>query len=145
MFKHGHRLFAAGALGLFVIALLHSLGHFSPPPEDAALIAVLDAMSAYQLDMGLARPSIMAIYNSLSLGMSFFLLLLGSIDLIVLRCARENAGLMRAMKIANGVGVVALTTVFGYYRIPPPFITFAIVGLLFLLSFLFDKSRSLAQ
>lgn len=139
MFKRGHRLFAAGAIGLFVIALLHSLGHFSPPPNDAALIAVLDAMSAYQLDMGLAQPSIMAIYNSLSLGMSFFLLLLGSIDLIVLRFARENAGLMRALKLVNVIGVAALTAVFGYYRIPPPFITFAIVGLLFLLSLWFDK------
>lgn len=142
MFKHGHRLFAAGAIGLFVIALLHSLGHFSPPPNDAALMAVLDAMSAYQLDMGLARPSIMAIYNSLSLGMSFFLLFLGGIDLIVLRFARENADLMRAMKIANVIGVASLAAVFGYYRIPPPFLTFAIVGLLFLLSFWLDKNKT---
>ncbi|MEK7729255.1 MAG: hypothetical protein AAB354_12640 [candidate division KSB1 bacterium] len=142
MFKRGHRLFASGAIGLFVIALMHSLGHFSPPPTDPALVAVLDAMNGSQLDMGLAQPSIMAIYNSLSLGMSFFLLLLGSIYLIVLRFGRENAGLMRAIKLANVIGVAALTAVFAYYRIPPPAITFAIVGLVFLLSFLFDKSRS---
>lgn len=142
MFKRGHRLFAAGAIGLFVIALFHSLGHFSPPPDDPALVAALQAMSASQLDMGLARPSLMAIYNSLSLGMTLFLLFLGGIDLIVLRCGRENVALLRAMKIANVVGVAALTALFAYYLIPPPLITFALVVLLFLLAVLFDKSKS---
>lgn len=139
MLQRGYRLFAAGAIGLFVIALLHSLGHFSPPPEDAALMAVLQAMSAYQLDMGLARPSLMAIYNSFSLGMTLFLLILGSMDLVVLRFAHEAEGLLRAMKLVNLIGVSALVALFGYYRIPPPLITFAIVDVLFLLSFFFSK------
>ena len=139
MFKHGHRLFAAGAIGLFVIAVLHSLGHFSHPPEDAALTAVLQAMSAYQLDMGLAQPSLIAIYNSLSLGMTLFLLILGSIDLAVLRFAHEAEGLLRAIKLVNLLGVSALVALFGYYRIPPPLITFAFVDALFLLSFFFNK------
>ena len=139
MFQRGYRLFASGVIGLFVIALLHSFGHFSPPPDDPALAAVLQAMSASQLDMGLARPSLMAIYNSLSLGMTLFLLFLGGIDLVVLRFGRENARLMRAMKLANFVGVAALTALFAYYLVPPPLITFAIVGLLFLLSTLVNK------
>lgn len=142
MFQRGNRLFASGVIGLFVIALLHSFGHFSPPPDDPALVAVLQAMSASQLDMGPARPSLMAIYNSLSLGMTLFLLFLGSIDMIVLRFGRENAGLMRAMKIANFIGAAALTALFAYYRIPPPLITFALVGALFLFAVLFDKNRS---
>ena len=112
MFKRGHRLFAAGAIGLFVIALLHSLGHFSPPPEDAALTAVLQAMSAYQLDMGLARPSIMAIYDSFSLAMTLFLLILGSIDLVVLKFANETEGLLRAIKLVNLLGVSTLVALF---------------------------------
>jgi hypothetical protein len=60
-------------------------------------------------------------------------------QLVVLRFAHENLGLLRALKLVNLVGVSALVVLFGYYRIPPPLITFALVDVLFLLSFFFNK------
>jgi hypothetical protein len=55
IFRRGNRLFAAGSIGLIVVALLHGIGNYAPPPADAALNVVLEAMRGYQIDLeGLA-------------------------------------------------------------------------------------------
>ncbi|NUO81444.1 hypothetical protein HUU05_15310 [candidate division KSB1 bacterium] len=139
MFRRGNRLFAAGAIGILLTAILHTLGHFSSPPDEPALLAVLNAMSGYRLDMGMARPTIMEIHDSLSLTMTILLLVVGSLDLVVLGLAPDATRLLHALKIVNLLGIAGLVAVFVLYPIPPPMLCFAVVALLFLLSLIFQK------
>ncbi len=139
MFKRGNRLFAAGAIAILLTAILHTLGHFSDPPADPALIAVLHAMNGYRLEMGMARPTIMEIHDSLSLTMTILLLVLGSLDLVVLGLAPDATRLLRALKVVNLLGAAGLAVLFMVYPIPPPMFCFATVSLLFLLSLILQK------
>lgn len=47
MLRPGRRLFSVAAILLIVVAGLHTIGHFSPPPDDAAPRAVEAALYGY--------------------------------------------------------------------------------------------------
>lgn len=142
IFKRGNRLFAAGSIGLIVVALLHGIGNFAPPPPDPALNAVADAMRGYHIDLGLGmRPSFMDIHTSLSLTMSIMLLFVGVQNLVTLRVAGDVAKLVRCLSLVNSIFVGALVVVFAVYRIPPPLVTLGVVEVLFLLSLILPHNR----
>jgi len=134
MFRQGRRLFTAASLGLIVVALMHSLGHFSPEPDDLGFKAVRGAMRSYHLGLGLGmQPSLHDVFSSLSLTMSVTLLLLGVLNLLVAR-SDEGGRMVRAAAAASVIGVGVLVGIFLYYRIPPPLIALGIVEALFVLS-----------
>ena len=135
IFKSGNRLFAAGSVGLIIVALLHGIGNFAPPPADPALNAVIDAMRGYHFDLGLGmRPSLMDIDTSLSITMSIMLLFVGIQNLVTLRVAGDSAKLTRSLCLVNAIFAGALVVLYAVYRIPPPLVTLGVVEVLFLLA-----------
>ncbi|MFY9610980.1 MAG: hypothetical protein WAU45_20510 [Blastocatellia bacterium] len=142
IFKRGNRLFAAGSIGLTIVALLHGIGNLAPPPADAALDAVVAAIRGYQIDLGLGmRPSFLDIHKSLSLTMSILLLGLGVQNLMTLRVAGDSAKLVRCLCLVNAIFVGALVVLYAMYRIPPPLVTLGVVETLFLLALLLPRKH----
>jgi len=126
--------FRAGAMGLIVVALLHTMGHFSRKPHDPAREAVEAAMKAYHTEMAGMNPSLRDIASSLSLTMSVLLVLAGLLDLAILKIADPVS--LRRFAVLNIAGVGALVALFTYYHIAPPLVTLALVGIFFLTSVL---------
>lgn len=126
--------FRAGAVGLIVVALLHTMGHFSRGTHDPAREALEAAMKAYHTEMMGMNPSRSDIARSLSLTMSVLLVLTGLLDLAILKIADPVS--LRRFAVLNIAGVGALVALFTYYHVAPPLVTLAIVGVLFLSSVL---------
>ncbi|HYV05162.1 MAG TPA: hypothetical protein VFB82_11275 [Blastocatellia bacterium] len=142
IFKRGNKLFAAGSIGLIIVALLHGLGNFAPPPADPALNAVVDAMRGYHFDLGLGmRPSLMDIDTSLSITMSIMLLFVGIQNLVTLRVAGDAGSLVRSLILVNSIFVGAMVMLFAVCRIPPPLVTLGVVEILFLLALFFPHKQ----
>jgi hypothetical protein len=137
MFRRGRRLFTVASIALIVVACLHAIGHFSPPPSDPAARALLAAMRAYRIPLGLGmQPSILDIQQSLSLTMAITLLWLGLQNLAAAAADGAAGQVVRRLNVISVLGVGTLVGVFGFYRIPPPFTTLAVVEVLFLLALL---------
>jgi hypothetical protein len=126
--------FRAGALGLIVVAAMHTMGHFSGGPRDSSGVALEAAMKAYRIEMMGMNPSASGITNSLSLTMSVLLALTGLLDLAILSIADPVS--LRRFAVLNVAGVSALVALFTYYHVPPPLVTLAIVGIFFITSLL---------
>lgn len=143
IFRPGCRLFAAASILMLLTAAAHTAGHFSPIPEnDAALKSAIEAMTGYTLDMGMGmRPSMMAVQLSLSLTMTIFLVFLAVQNLATLYLAGDSARLMRALTVINLLCAIALTVLYGFYRIPPPLICFALISLLLILALVLPNKR----
>jgi hypothetical protein len=131
--------FRAGAIGLLVVAGLHTMGHFSGGPDGPAGIALEAAMKAHHVEIMGMRPSTFGITQSLSLAMSILLLLAGAVDLSVLSAG--DSLLLRRLAMLNVAGVAALVAVFAAYRISPPLVSLALVDGLFLMSLLRSPRR----
>ncbi len=127
----GGRWIRAGAIGLLIVAALHAVGHFSGGPPDPAAAALERSMRDYHYEIMGMHPSAHDITQSLSLTMTVLLLFAGTIDLALFGAVATNPRAMRRLAFINVLGVAALVAVFAYYRIPPPFVTLAIVGVLF--------------
>ncbi|HXV13816.1 MAG TPA: hypothetical protein VEC56_06385 [Candidatus Krumholzibacteria bacterium] len=135
------RWFRAGAIGLLVVAVLHTFGHFGGGPKDPARIQIEEAMNAYRFDIMGMHPSASDITNSLSLMMTIMLVFAGVLDLIVVGALSGNGRVLRRLAWVNAVGVGALAALFAYYRIPPPMATLAVVCLFFVVAALRPAAR----
>lgn len=144
IFKRGNRLFASGSILLILVAALHSIGHFAPPPAgDAKLAAAIDAMRGYQFDIGFGMlPSFMDVFESISLTMSIMILFVAWLNLTVLSVAGDNARLVRRLTVLNAIGSGALVVLYAYYRVPPPLISFAVVEVIFILALIVPDTSS---
>jgi hypothetical protein len=135
MFEAGRRLFSVASLALILVAALHTLGHFSPPPPGSALLGLEAEMDGVRLPLGLGMtPSVLDIFSSLSLTMTVTLVALGLQNLVVAKAPEASARLLRALSFVSLAAVGALVALYAFYRIPPPFLTLAIVEVLFLLA-----------
>jgi hypothetical protein len=121
------------------VAGLHTIGHFAPPPDDPALRAVEASMEGYRLDLPLGmQPSIRDVLDSLSLTMTVTLMLIGVLDLLVARSAVPS---LRSFALANVVGVGALVALYACHRVSPPFVTLALVWVIFVLALVLPERR----
>jgi hypothetical protein len=127
----GGRWIRAGAIGLLVVAVLHAVGHFSGGPADPAVAALEKSMRDYRFEIMGMHPSMHDIAQSLSLTMTVMLLFAGTIDLALFGAITTNPRAMRRLALINALGVAVLVGLFAYYRIPPPCVTLAVVGILF--------------
>ena len=141
MFRSGRRMFSAASIALIVVAVLHSIGSFAPGPVDPALEAIVAEMKAFRLPLGLGmEPSMFDIQQSLALTMGVMLLWLGLQNLMAARMD-PTGSFVRLLNVFSMLGVAALVAIYAFYRIPPPFISLAVVELLFVLA-LATSSRS---
>jgi hypothetical protein len=128
----GCRLARAGSIGLLVVAGMHTLGHFSPPPTEGELARLAEAMRRARLDLFGMQPSVQDVVSSLSLTMTVTLAALGALGLVAAGDADPAGRTLRRVLAVEVAAVGALVVLFGYYRIAPPLVTLAVVELLFL-------------
>ena len=134
MFATGRRAFSIGCLALILVACLHTLGHFAPPPQDPASLALDAALKGYTVELPLMSTTAFAVLQSLSLTMTITLLALGAVGLVAARsCAAED---VRRLAMVYGLTVAALVVVYGVYRVGPPFVTLALVLVTFVIALL---------
>ena len=138
MFATGRRAFSIGCLALIVVACLHTLGHFAPPPQDPASLALDAALKGYTVEMPLMSTTAFAVLQSLSLTMTITFLALGAAGLVAARSCATDA--VRRLAVAYGLAVAALVVVFGVYRVGPPFVTLALVLVAFVTALLPPRS-----
>ncbi len=138
--KRGYRLFVAASVALLVVAGLHTLGHFSFEAPDAKGQAVLEQMQQYRVDAGLGQqPSLWDIQRSLSLTMAILLAGIGLINLSIVAIAGDVPGVLRRLTMFGLLIVGSLVVLYGWYRVPPPFVTLFAVELLFVASLLVQR------
>ena len=134
MFASGRRAFSIGCLALIVVACLHALGHFAPPSQDPASLALDAALKSTTIAMPLLSTSAFAVLQSLSLTMTITFLALGTVGLVAARsCATET---VCRLAVVYGLAVAALVVVYGVYRVGPPFVTLALVLVTFVIALL---------
>ena len=142
MFRKGHRLFSVASLGLILVAVLHAISHFSSPPDDLVMSALLTAMQAYRFELGLGSPSMLDIFESLSLTMAIMLAWAGLLNLLIARYTGLRDKLMRRVCTLNLLGVAALMVLFGIYQLASLAIALGVVEILFFIArFRLRRSR----
>jgi hypothetical protein len=143
IFRRGNRLFATGSILLLVTAGLHTIGWLSGPPDDQALLAVLNVMSGYRFDLGLGmRPTVTDIHYSLAHTMGILITWLGLQNLLTLAVAGDNKRLVRVLVTLNVLGLAGLVALYTVYRVPPPLVSLAVVELLFVLALIVPEPRA---
>lgn len=141
MFRKGHRLFSIASLGLILVAVLHAIGHFTPP-DDLVMSALLTAMQSYRFETGFGNPSMLDIFESLSLTMAITLAWAGLLNLLIARYTGLRDKLMRRVCTLNLIGVAALLVLFNIYQLALPAIALGIVEIMFFIArFRLRRSR----
>ena len=132
VFATGRRAFSIGCLAMIVVACLHTIGHFAPPPQDAASLALDAALKGTTVEMPLLSTTAFAVLQSLSLTMTVTFLALGGAGLVAARSCAADA--VRRLAVVYALAVAALVVVYGVYRIAPPFTTLALVLVAFVIA-----------
>ena len=136
IFSKGRRSLTLAAIATLLVAAVHTIATFMPPPaDDTAMVALVDAMRGYQTPMGLGMaPSMWDIQTALSLSVTLFLIAFGVLGLSFAgdRDAAPRTLSRIAMISAGTMGT--LTVVFAVYRIPPPLVMNAVLAILYLVA-----------
>ena len=76
IFSKGRRSLTVAAIATLLVAALHTIGTLAPPPaDDAAMLAMIEAMRGYQIPLGLGMaPSMWDVEQGLALTITFFLI-----------------------------------------------------------------------
>ena len=136
IFSKGRRSLTLAAIATLLVAAVHTIATFMPPPaDDTAMVALVDAMRGYQTPMGLGMaPSMWDIQTALSLSVTLFLIAFGVLGLSFAgdRDAAPRTLSRIAMISAGTMGT--LTVLFAVYRIPPPLVMNAVLAILYLVA-----------
>lgn len=136
----------AGSIGLLLVACVHTLAHFAPPPDDPEFLAAIETMEATRVDAGFGtRPSLADMQRALSLTMSLLLAALACSNLVVLGNASTTLAAVRSLAIVNFLAMAALVALYLFYTLPPPMIFFAALALVFLAASIWPAPRSVAM
>jgi len=130
MVVRGNRLLMLASALLLLVAIAHTFGVFAEaPPGDQAAQAVVAAMRAYEIDMGLGmHPSIYDVQEGLGLTMTLFVLFLVATNVVAMTEAAAVSGLRPKLILAVTIANWALVVLYWIYRIPPPLISFTLTG-----------------
>lgn len=129
------RLFGAGAGILVALGLVHLLGHYglmTAQPADETHARLLELMKGYQFDFGHNfNRSTFELLAGFSLVFSLNALVLGVIDLLVLRHSSGWSPLLRHVATANAGALGIMTALALRYWFPTPFLFLAAAFLCF--------------
>jgi hypothetical protein len=139
MFKKGNRMFSISTWMILVIAGLHTMGVFRKPssPEE---VRVVDAMKGQHFHAMGMNWTIHDVLIGIALTMSIQLAFMVAANFFVLY-ACPSPIIRRRWIIVNAVFMWTLAALFGFYQIPPPFVSFVFLGILFTISFALCNRR----
>src|SRR5579863_968591 len=107
--KWGRRLFAAGAVALILLGLVHSLSLIGKPiAANDTERQLLDLMSNYKFDLMGSMRSMDNFMRGFSINFAIAMVGLGLLDLLL---ARERAGLLKRLALINSIWLAALLAV----------------------------------
>ena len=129
------RLFGAGSWVLVALGLVHLVGHYGLVGMEAAdetHARLLELMKGYQFDFGHNfHRSTFELLAGFSLVFSLNSLVLGVVDLVVLRHSAGWSPLLRHVATANAGALGIMTAVALRYWFPTPFLFLAAAFLCF--------------
>jgi hypothetical protein len=132
--RPGRRTFVVASVFLLLVGVLQAAGHSAKLPADPRLEAIEMSLRAYRYPLGLGMaPTLMAIQDALSLTVSITLVWLGLMGVLV-GLSDASPQVLRRMTFANMAGCAALMALYAHYRIPPPFVSLALVEVMFALA-----------
>ena len=133
MTQPGRRLYLSGSIAMILVAGLHTVGQFAPPPPDGEFTTLLGMRRAVHIDLGLGmRPSMYEVHRSLAFTMSVTLVAIGLFGVMIARAEDPVGRMLRRAIVLSTLATGILVAIFAAYRIPPPLLTLAVVELLFL-------------
>lgn len=134
MKRPGRRTFVVASVFLFLVGCLHTFGHVAYKTTDPAIIAIENTLRSQRMPLGFGMaPSLMDLQNSLSLTMSVTVLWLGLMGVLI-GLSDASVQVLRRMTLVNIAGCAALMLLYMHYRIPPPFVSLALVEVMFALA-----------
>jgi hypothetical protein len=90
------------------------------------------AMRGYRIPLGMGMsPSVWDVYKCLVFTMSISFVAMGAFGLVVSGSRDATPRLLTRTALVGAIFSAALTALAGYYRIPPPLTTMAIVTVLY--------------
>ena len=140
MFKKGNRLFSVSNLTLLLVAALHTYGSFREPMGDEE-IRVLETMKGYSFEAMGMNWSIHDVLVCLALTMTIFLVFVAVMNFFLLYWI-SSRGLLRKLILANSLLMWTLALLYFVFQIPPPFLCFVLLGILFTLSYIRFSSNA---
>jgi hypothetical protein len=127
----GRRMLKIASYALIVVALLHTIGNLTTAPADAAEASLQSAMRAYTVPLGMGMvPSVWDIFRSLVFTMSVCLVAMGVLG-IVIASDEVPARVRYRGAVVLLIACAGMTAMYGVLQIPPPFISLAVVTLLY--------------
>lgn len=127
-------LATAGSIGLLLIAIAHTVGHFGPLPTDEPFERAWASMGEARLALGFGwRPSLVEVWQSQSLTMIVLVALLAVMNLVLLRLGLTTAQLRPVLLLTAGAAA-GLAAVNLWYRVGMPAAFFSVVAALFLVA-----------
>ena len=131
MFRHGRRWFTVACV-LLLVGVAHTLGNLQPPPTDAAYQRMAAAMRGYRMPLGLEMmPSVHDIFDSLRFTMSLTIFWLALVGLVIAATDGPDGRVVRGATVVYLAGALAVAGLYAAFRIPPPLISFIVVGIAF--------------
>jgi hypothetical protein len=133
------RAFLAGTLILLFGAPIHLMGYVSNKnraPADATEAQLRGLMEGYTRNFTGVTRSYRNLYDGLSLSFVVLVLLIGLLNLIVLRLAGNDPHILRSVSLAN-VGCLAIAAILSaVYMVPAPAFMFLAASASFGIAFL---------
>jgi cation transport ATPase len=138
MFRPDRRWFSIASIGLVVVAAIHGLGHWTPPPDDPRLASLVQAMREYRFDFRIfgMKPAFHDIHDSLGLFLSIALAGWGVQNLAIASVDGVVGRSVRAATIVSAVTLAAVLGLFLTFRNAPPFVMLFAVEVLFIVALL---------
>lgn len=143
MFKKGNRLFSAATLTVFLVAGLHTLGIFRQPSAPDEVNVIQEMKNCRFEGMGM-NWSIHDVLISLALTMTVFLIFIGLVNLYIMY-AVPSPVVRRHITLIDAAFMWIVAILYGAFRIPPPFVSFVLLGILFTVSFFLPTIQSRSQ
>lgn len=137
MFKKGNRIFSIAIVLLLVVAVMHTMGAFNEPVNEAG-VELVTAMKTYTVTIGAMTTNVRDIQMSLALTMTVFMVFLGLLDITIVSSAPPR-DLLRRVILLNALCMWALVILYWEYQVFPPFISFVVVGLVFTAAYVLER------
>jgi len=129
MFKKGNRLFSAATFTLLLVAGLHTLGIFRQPApgEEAHLI---ESMKNYGFKAMGMNWSIHDVLISVLLTMTVLMVFVATVNFYLLY-AVPSLVVRRHFCLIDAIFMWMLAVLYAIFQVPPPFVSFVLLGILF--------------
>ena len=132
--KWGRRLFKAGAVGLVIMGLVHSLSLIADQvPANDTEKQLLELMSSYKFNLMGSLRSMADLLRGFSVSFMMAALGFGTFDLLL---SRERAGLLKRAALINIIWLTTMTAVSLHYFFIVPTSFLAATLFIFILAWL---------